>query len=170
MGELKGWEDAVSGIRVLIRHMPDAPLLADPKTWARVLRSFAPLIEAADSHGARGLRLVLAALFRARRENTYEIDRASVMLSSEEWIPLEGVHQPPLIRELVRQERRFSKPLQYAARTAAGFADAILLDAGAETVALHVVSAFTPADRQCKERAIRSRWAGKYLVGFWSEA
>ena len=160
VGELKGWEPTQSGVRVWIRHMPDAPLLADARTWQRVQRSFAPCLEAWDSDGGRGLRVMLAALIRARREHTYEIDLASLMLTSEEWIPLEGVHEAPLIRTLVAQVRRFVKPLRYDARTAAGFANAILLDAGAEPVVLHVVSAFmNPAERDHKSRAIsEAKW------------
>jgi hypothetical protein len=142
LGEFKGWESATAGARIWIRHMPDAPLLADTRTWARVQRGFAPLFEALDSDGGRGLRLMLAALVRARREHTYEIDLASLMLTSEEWIPLEGVHEAPLVRALVAQGRRFVKPLRYDARTAAGFANAILLDAGPRPVPLHVLSAF----------------------------
>ena len=84
LGEFKGWESAPAGARIWIRHMPDAPLLADARTWARVQRGFAPLFEALDSDGGRGLRLMLAALIRARREHTYEIDLASLMLTSEE--------------------------------------------------------------------------------------
>jgi len=98
---------------------------------------------------------MLAALIRARREHTYEIDLASLMLTSEEWIPLEGVHEAPLVRALVAQGRRFVKPMRYDARTAAGFANAILLDVGAEPVPLHVLSAFmTPIAAQEKRRAV----------------
>lgn len=100
---------------------------------------------------------MLAALIRARREHTYEIDLASLMLTSEEWIPLEGVHEAALVRALVAQGRRFVKPLRYDARTAAGFANAILLDAGAEPVPLHVLSAFmNPADSEAKSRLVES--------------
>jgi hypothetical protein len=166
MGEFKGWESAPAGARIWIRHMPDAPLLADARTWARVQRGFAPLFEALDSDGGRGLRLMLAALIRARREHTYEIDLASLMLSSEEWIPLEGVHEAPLVRALVAQGRRFVKPMRYDARSVAGFANAILLDAGAEPVPLHVLSAFMrSADAQAKVRAMETDKRGAWV---WS--
>lgn len=155
LGEFKGWEQAPSGTRVWIRHMPDAPLLADARTWARAQRNFSPLFDALDSDGGRGLRLMLVALVQARREHTYEIDLASLMLTSEEWIPLEGVHEAPLIRALVAQGRRFVKPLRYDARTAAEFANAILLDAGPVPVPLHVLSAFMrPIETEAKSRAI----------------
>jgi hypothetical protein len=97
----------------------------------------------------------MAALIRARREYTYEIDAASLMLTSEHWIPIEGVHELPLIDALVAQHRRFVKPLRYDARSAAAFPNALLLDAGPAPVPLHVVSAFMdPKERLSKERAI----------------
>jgi hypothetical protein len=157
LGEFKGWESTPAGARIWIRHMPDAPLLADARTWARVQRGFAPLFEALDSDGGRGLRLMLAALIRARREHTYEIDLASLMLTSEEWIPLEGVHEAPLVRALVSQGRRFVKPMRYDARSVAGFANAILLDVGAPPVDLHVVSGFMgEAEQGAKRRAFEA--------------
>jgi hypothetical protein len=164
LGELKGWESAPSGARVWIRHMPDTPLLADARTWARVQRSFAPIFEALDSDGGRGMRLMMAALIRARREHTYEIDIASLMLSSEEWIPLEGVHEAPLVRALVAQGRRFVKPLRYDARSMAGFANAILLDVGVEPIDLHMFSGFmSEAERDAKRRAFESAQMRSWL-------
>lgn len=167
IGEYKASEAAVTGQRIWIRHMPDAPLLVDAKTWRRLQRSFAALFEAFDADGGHGLRLVLAALIRARREHTYEIEMADLMLVSEEWIPLEGVHEAPLIRTLVAKGRRFIKPLRYDARTAAGFANVMLLDAGPEAVALHVVSPFMSlAERQVKERLMQVPGKGEPWV--WS--
>jgi hypothetical protein len=82
LGELKRIEPSVQARRLWIRHMPDAPLLVDPKTWLRFERAFAPLLEAADADIGCGARIVIAALIRARREHTYELDAASLMLTS----------------------------------------------------------------------------------------
>lgn len=158
IGEFKGCEPAAGGRRVWIRHMPDAPLLVGEKTWHRVERVFAPLLQARDADTGYRLRLMLAALVRARREYTYEVDAASLMLASRDWIPLEGVHEVPLIGALIEQRRRFVKPLRYDARSAAAFANALLLDVGPRPLPLHVLSAYvTPAERAMKERsAIRA--------------
>ncbi|WP_374616920.1 DUF1173 family protein, partial [Thauera aminoaromatica] len=111
------------------------------------------------------VRVVMAALIRARREYTYEIDAASLMLTSEHWIPVEGVHELPLIDALVAQQRRFIKPLRYDARSAAAFANALLLDNGQHPVPLFVVSAFMDSkERAAKERAIAS---GKLDAWVW---
>ena len=61
----------------------------------------AALLEARDADTGHRVRLVMAALIHARREFTYEIDAVSLMLVSEQWIPVEGVHELPLIDTLV---------------------------------------------------------------------
>lgn len=155
LGELKASEPCASGQRVWIKHLPDMPLLALDKTWARVAKRYAALFEARDADGEHGVRIVLAALLRARREQTYEIDTASLMLTDARWIPIEGVHELPLLQALVAQQRRFIKPLRYDARTASAFANALLLDACGVPVPLHVVSTFAdPAQQRAREQAI----------------
>ena len=113
---------------------------------------FAALFEARGADSGDPVRLIMAALIRSRREYTYEIDAASLMLASAHWIPIEGVHELQLIDTLVAQNRRFVKPLRYDARSAAAFPNALLLDAG--PVPLQVVSAFMdPKERAAKEKA-----------------
>jgi hypothetical protein len=107
LGEFKAVESTSSGHRVWIRHMPDAPLLVDTKTWKRIERVFAPLFESRGADKGCRVHLVMAALIRARREHTYEIDAASLVLTNGHWIPLEGVHELPLVQSLIAQRRRF---------------------------------------------------------------
>jgi len=155
IGEYKISEATAQGHRVWIRHMPDAPLLIAGRAWERIERVFAPLFEARDADIGHSVRLVIAALICARREYTYEIDSVSLMLTSEQWIPIEGVHELPLVDALVAQQRRFVKPLRYDAHSAAPFPNALLLDAGPSPVPLHVLSRFmNPKERAAKEKAI----------------
>ncbi|MBK9362867.1 MAG: DUF1173 family protein [Rubrivivax sp.] len=129
--------------------------LASNRLWERTERVFGPLFEARDADTGVGVHLMMAALIRARREQTYEVESLSLMLTSEHWIPVEGVHELPLIQALVAQQRRFLKPLRYDARSVSEFANALLLDAGRAAVPLHLLSPFmAPAERAAKERAI----------------
>lgn len=154
IGEFKAVEPLGDGMRVWIKHMPDVPLCVERKVWARIARAFAPVLEAGGVDGAKP-RQILAALIRARREQLYEIDAASLMLTSVQWIPVEGVHELPLVDALVAQDRRFIKPLRYDASAAARFPNALLLDVGATPVPLHVSSPFLPAAEQAaKARAL----------------
>jgi hypothetical protein len=164
MGEFKGADAAGTGRRVWIRHMPDAPLLIEERAWSRFERIFAPLLQARDADTGRGVRLMLVALVKARRAYTYEIDAASLMLASDQWIPIEGVHELPLIEALVAQRRRFLKPLRYDAALTSAFPNALLLDAGPTPVPLHVVSAFmTPREWLAKEHAIAAAGTGGWV-------
>lgn len=157
LGEFKACEPGWTGQRVWIRHLPDTPLHLEPPVWRSLQRRGAPLFEAMDADGGHRLHLVLAALIRARGEGAYAIERASLMLASDEWIPLDGAHEVPLVRALVAQGRRFVKPLRYDARSAAAYANVLLLDAGPQPVALHLLSGFMkPADRALKERVIQA--------------
>jgi len=157
IGEFKACERGDHGSRIWIRHMPDAPLLMDTRSWDRLARTHAALLEARDADTAHRARLIMAALIRARREFTYEIDAASLMLVSEQWIPVDGVHELPLIDALVARQRRFLKPLRYDAKSAAVFPNALLLDCGAKPVPLHLISEFmNPKDRTLKEKVIHA--------------
>lgn len=145
VGEYKADDICPAGRRVWIKHMPDAPLLVATSTWDRIEKRFSPMFEARDADTGHRVKLVITALIRARREHTYEIDVASMMLTSEHWIPVEGVHELPLVHALVEQRRRFIKPLRYDARSGAGFPSVLLLDAGPSPVPMHVVSPFADA-------------------------
>jgi len=155
LGEFKACEATASGRRVLIKHMPDAPLLIADKTWERARRTHAAYFEVHDADAGYRPHLVMTALIRAKREHVYEVDALSLMLTSEHWIPVEGAHEIELIQTLVEQQRRFIKPLRYDARSTAGFPNALLVDAGPEPLALHVVSAFADEkERTAKIEAV----------------
>jgi hypothetical protein len=163
LGEFKASEVAVGGCRIWVKHMPDAPLLIAGKTWTRIEKVFASMFEARDADTGHRVRLMLAALVRARREYTYEIDAASLMMTTGHWIPIDAIHELPLVHALVDQRRRFVKPLRYDAPTSGAFPNALLLDMGPKPVPLHVVSAFmAPKARAEKEHVI-----SKLGVGAW---
>lgn len=156
IGEFKTSDVNSLGCRVWIKHMPDAPLLIAAKAWERMERVYAALFEARDADTGYKPRLMMTALIRARREHTYEIDVATLMLTSEHWIPVEGLYELPLVQALVNQQRRFIKPLRYDAKSTAAFPNALLLDAGSLPVPLHVVSAFTdPKEQAAKALFLR---------------
>lgn len=157
LGEFKGSEASSSGRKVWIKHMPDAPLFIDIKTWERIERAHDGVLQASAADTKTKERVVLCALVYAKREYTYQIDTASLMLTTENWIPIEGIHEADLIQVLTEQKRRFMKPLRYDASSAASFSNVLLLDTVAAPTPLHVISGFTtPKDRAAKEKAIKA--------------
>lgn len=164
LGEFKGAEHASFGTKVWIKHMPDVALLIDTKAWERIERAYGPLFEAQAADTRTRHRLILCALVFARREHTYQIDKASLMLTTENWVPLDGQHESALVQKLTDAKRRFLKPLRYDARSAASFCNVLLLDTGETPTPLHVLSGFMDAkERAAKEKALKAMKAQPWV-------
>lgn len=164
VGQFNGAQPAAHGRRILVKHMPDAPLHIDEKAWERAERAYATTLQAADADVQHKSKVVLAALVYARRENLYQVDALTMMLASDQWVPLEGLHELPLVEELQRQGRSFIKPLRFDSRSGACFPNVLLLDAEGGPVALHVASAFLePKERRAKERALQALGDGAWV-------
>jgi len=124
--------------------------------WARIERMYGSLLEARDADTKIKPRVVICARIYAKCEHVYWIDTASLMLLSENWIPLEG-REIDLIQALTEQKRRFLKPLRYDARSVAAFPNVLLLDTVAKPIPLHVLSVtMTAQGRAVKEKAAKA--------------
>jgi hypothetical protein len=155
VGEYNGSEQTVFGRRIVVKHMPDVPLYIETTAWERVERSYAPTLQARDADVPKKPRVMMAALVYAKREYIYQVDTVSMMLTTDQWIPLDGLHELPLIELLQREQRAFMKPMRYDARSAAGFPSVLLLDNGKIPMPLHVVSPFLEGrERSIKERLL----------------
>jgi hypothetical protein len=165
VGEYNGSEPTAFGRRIVVKHMPDVPLYIENKAWERVERSYAPNLQARDADVPKKPRVMMAALVYAKREYIYQVDTVSMMLTTDQWIPLDGLHELPLIELLQREQRAFMKPMRYDARSVAGFPNALLLDSGKAPLPLHVVSPSLDA----RERSIKAKLlAGTPSAWVWA--
>jgi hypothetical protein len=148
IGEFNGVEPAAIGVKVFVKHAPDAPLHIDSRSWDRVRRSYGSIIDAAGFDVPHKPHVVMAAVIYGATEGCYHIESMTMMLTSEQWIPLDGAYEIPLIEHLIENDRIFIKPLRYDAKSAARFPNVLLLDAGDEPIHMHV---FNPmADEKAK--------------------
>jgi len=101
---------------------------------------------------------MMVALIYAKREHVYQVDTLSMMLTTNQWIPLDGLHELPLIEALQCDRRAFMKPLKYDARTAAAFPNVRLLDCGKVPLPMHVVSPYSEGrERVIKEKTVATK-------------
>jgi len=155
IGQFVGVEQTAYGRRITIKHMPEVALYIEDKAWERAQRAYGSILEAVDADVPRKPRAVITALIYAKREHLYQVDTLSMMLVSDQWVPLDGLHELRLIEELQRQGRSFYKPLKFDAKSAAGFPNVLLLDGPTGAMPLHVLSPFLePKERVAKQKAI----------------
>ena len=169
MSELKEFSATDVDHRIVLRHMPDCPLFMERKAGDRFKKVFECEFEAwahqrsaeQASHADRaGLRFLFCGLIYAKREGLYFVDTATLVMLSSTWIPLDHPYEQLLIDELVRQERRFLKPLRFESKQGASFPNAVLLDTGDAETPLDIVTPFmSDRDRGLKQRALAKRAA-----------
>lgn len=166
IGEFKEVQDAAGERKVIVKHMPDAPLYMQGKAWQRVERVYQSYFEARDADVSNRPRILMIALISAKRESIYQIERLNMMLVSDEYIPINGAFELPLVARLRAENRIFVKPLQYDAPSAAAFPNFILLDARTAEGAdypLFVSSSFD-SDR---EKALKAKALAAVGAGAW---
>jgi hypothetical protein len=157
IGQFVDVEQTAYGRKLTIKHMPDVPLHMDDKAWERAARAYGPILEAVNADVQHKPRVVVAALIYAKREHLYQVDALSMMLVTDQWVPLEGLHELTLIEELQRQGRSFYKPLKFDAKSGAAFPNVLLLDTNAGALPLHVLSPFMdPRERNVKSKTIEA--------------
>ncbi len=166
IGEFKEVQVSTGARKVLVKHMPDTPLYIDDKAWERAERVYRGLLEARDADVARKPRIIIAAVVYAKRETLYQIDRLSLMLVSDQYIPLNDTHELPLLDKLQAERRIFVKPLSYDSPSSAAYANFLLLDArtdGGDDFPLNIVSPFADS----KEQAYKASAIEKLGVNAW---
>ena len=166
IGELKECTDTPLGCKIVLKHMPDCPLYLEIKTAERFRKIFLYEYETwlqekeirYDSKVPPRFRFVFAGLIYAKRENLFYVDTTTLMMTGENWVPLDYTYEQSLMEHMRAQRRRFIKPLRYDSKVGAMFPNFVLLDTGATPVSLDIISAFMPnKDRATKEAAIRER-------------
>jgi hypothetical protein len=138
LAEVKDWVERPAGAQVTLKHLPDETLRLDPGTARQVTRRFeAALMAKAQQPDTR---LVLACTLRAGAQGLGSPDTLALMATTAEWLPFEDLFERALLAALVREARRFVKPLPYEGLGAAPLASALLLDTGDVPVPLRILA------------------------------
>lgn len=154
VGQFASVEDEEKGVSLTLKHMPDVQLFLEEAVWTKATKAYGRLLQALKADITPKPRVLVAAVIYAKRELTYQIASMTMMLTTDQWVPLEGVHEVALIETLQRHGRAFYKPLQFDAKSSAPYMNAKLLDT-AEPTPMHVISAFSSdEERKAKTKAI----------------
>jgi hypothetical protein len=151
IGELKAIEPARFGHKLVIKHLPDAPLMLDDDLHRRMLKRFADELELrqADEQG----HLMVIATFSVGRTGLASVQELSVAMTDEHWLPYESAADKLLLDTAIAGHRRFTKSLRYNLATTQPMASLVLTDTETPTAAYLLDSAEAREDTDALQAA-----------------
>jgi hypothetical protein len=138
VGELKAIEPARFGHKLVIKHLPDAPLMLDDALLARLNKRFRDELELwqLDEDG----HLMVIATFSVGRGGLATAEEVSVVMTDRNWLPYESQADKLLLGVALDQQRRFTKSLRYNLATDKPMASLVLTDTETSTAAFLLAS------------------------------
>lgn len=111
IGELKTIAPARFGHKLVIKHLPDAPLMVDETLLTRLNRRFADELELwqSDEEG----HLMVIATFSVGRTGVASAEEVSLVMTDRNWLPYESLAEKLLLDTALTGWRRFTKSLRY---------------------------------------------------------
>jgi hypothetical protein len=111
IGELKSIDAARFGHKLIIKHLPDAPLMVDDTLLARLNKRFSDEMELwqTDDDG----HLMVIATFSVGRAGLATAEEISLVMTDRNWLPYESLFDKLLLDTALEARRRFTKSLRY---------------------------------------------------------
>jgi hypothetical protein len=111
IGELKAIDPARAGHKLVIKHLPDAPLMIDDALLNRLNKRFGDELELwqSDDEG----HLMVIATFSVGRAGLATAEETSLVMTDRNWLPYESLGDKLLLDTALSGRRRFTKSLRY---------------------------------------------------------
>jgi hypothetical protein len=139
IGELKSIDPARFGHKLVIKHLPDAPLMVNDTLLARLNERFADEIELSqtDDDG----HLMVIATFSVGRAGLATAEEISLVMTDRHWLPYESLFDKLLLDTALDARRRFTKSLRYNLAPDKPMASLVFTDTETPTAAFLLTSA-----------------------------
>ena len=136
VGELKLIDQARFGHKMVIKHLPDAPLYYGDDVEKRLNKSFAREL---DLHAEdETVHTLVAATFTLSASGNMQLDAVTMMSTDSNWIPFDDFDERSMIETLTTNHRRYIKGLRYNLSPGDIIASALLTDTGDSPTALYI--------------------------------
>jgi hypothetical protein len=111
IGELKAIDPARFGHKLVIKHLPDAPLMVDDTLLARLNKRFGDELELWQTDDAGHLMVI--ATFSVSHAGLATVEEISLVMTDRNWLPYESLADKLLLDTALEARRRFTKSLRY---------------------------------------------------------
>lgn len=137
IGEIKTFEAARSGQKIVIKHMPGFPLMVEDNAWRRLQSRYAAELELWTAN--EKAHLIVIATFGMTLSGLASINEIALMLSTEQWLPIETLYEQRLVERLARQSSKSVKGLRFNLSSTQPLAAATLPQRHPSPAALYIV-------------------------------
>lgn len=138
IGELKSIDPARFGHKLLIKHLPDAPLMVDDTLLKRLNKRFGDELELwqNDEEG----HLMVIATVSIGRTGLATAEELSLVMTDHNWLPYESLADKLLLDTALAARRRFTKSLRYNLAPDKPMASLVFTDTATPTAAFLLAS------------------------------
>lgn len=138
-GEVKDFQSARFGYKMLIKHAPDFPFLVNDDMYKLLQKRYAASIELWKS--LDDIQMVAVGTFSINAANLPMVEEMALMTVTSNWIPFENISDKALIDALTEGDRRFTKGLRYNLPSTKPLASVVLSDTAPLATAMYLVPA-----------------------------
>jgi hypothetical protein len=144
VGEVKEFGAARYGHKIVLRHLPDWPLLVSTELEKAISKRFAAEIAAWSAIDAAHMMVIATVGLTAG--GFASVEEAALMLANSEWLPFNDASDFALLEALHGADRAFVKSLRYNLNRHRPLAAVVTTDCRPLPVALYVLPAEPHAD------------------------
>ena len=137
IAEVKKVDTARYGQKLVVKHLPDLPFMLADDLSKRMAKRFET--ELALWNTDASTHLVAIATFGFDNAGVAAVEEMALVLTTENWIPVEHVHDMQLLAALTDSGRRFTKGLRYNLASSRPLASVVLSDTIPLPVALYAI-------------------------------
>jgi hypothetical protein len=161
VGEVKDFAATRSGQRLIVKHMPDFPLLLDEGLYRRLRGRFENELALWEADESSHLMAILT--FGLTPAGLAVVDDMALMVVAENWVPYDSAYEKRLVDALARLRERSVKGLRYNLPAEQPSATA-MLQRQSQPVALYVVP---PSADDAYDEALGELIASRPEIGAW---
>jgi Protein of unknown function (DUF1173) len=111
IGEVKEINKARFGYKMVIKHLPDYPIMLNPDIYNRLCKRFE--VELALWSANESGHLIVMGTFGFYAARIPSFEEITLMMVTENWIPYDNNDELTLLNELTQANKRFIKCLRY---------------------------------------------------------
>lgn len=137
VGEVKEFQGARGGHRLIVKHLPGFPFLLDDKTWVRVQARFEAELALWAANDAS--HLIAVATFGLNAAGLAIVEEIALMVVAENWIPYESAQELRLVEALSKTREQSIKGLRFASPADRPIVAALLMQHRPRPLALFLV-------------------------------